>query len=243
MPEVKTYHRPRRIEEVLKALVQKGRSAAILAGGTGLVPSLDDDVTDLIDLQSLGLDQIEISQDRATVGAMTRLRSIVENDALPAVIRRAAKYEGPNTLRNAATIGGSIVGGDYESELCAALLAFEAMVTVQTPGESCELPFEEFLASVFEDGVVTNVSFGLSGAAAHERVARTPADKPIVAVVGRRDGGGDIRLAFCGLAERPVLLTRAELQEVVPPADFRGSSAYRKAVAIVLADRVTRALA
>lgn len=243
MTEVKTYHRPRLIEDVLKVLVQKGRSAAILAGGTGLVPELDDDVTDLIDLQSLGLDQVKISQDRATVGAMTRLCSIVENDALPAIVRQAAKNEGPNTLRNAATIGGSIVGGDCESELCAALLAFEAKVTVQTAGESLELPLEGFMAGVYEDGVITEVSFALSGAAAHERVARTPADRAIVAVVGRRDVGGEIKLAFCGLADRPVLLTLAELQEVVPPADFRGSSEYRKAAAIVLVDRVTRALA
>lgn len=243
MPNVKTYHRPRSVEEALKVLVQKGRSAAILAGGTGLVPNLDDETTDLIDLQSLGLGQIEFSDQRATVGAMLRLRSIVENEELPAVVRRAAEYEGPNTLRNAATVGGSVVFADGESEFCAALLAFDAKVTVQTAGDSCELPLEEFMTSAFPDGIVTQVSFALDGAATHERVARTPADKPIVAVIGRRNAEGAIRLAFCGLADRPVLLTSAELGEVVPPADFRGSSDYRRAVAIVLAERVIQALA
>jgi CO/xanthine dehydrogenase FAD-binding subunit len=243
MPNVKSYHRPRDVEEALKLLVQHGETAAILAGGTGLVPELDDEAADLIDLQFLGLEQIEFSEQRVTVGAMVPLRSIVENESLPAVIRRAARYEGPNTLRNAATVGGTIVGGDCESEFLAALLAFEATVTVQTPGDSCGLALEEFMVSDFPDGIITEVSFALGGPAAHERVARTPTDKAIVAVIGRRNAVGDIRLAFCGLTNRPVLLTLSELREVVPPADFRGSSQYRRAVAMVLAERVRQALA
>lgn len=242
MPNVKQYHRPSSVEDALKVLVQKGRSAAILAGGTGLVPNLDDDVTDVIDLQSLGLDRVELSGDRAAVGAMTRLQDIVDNKTLPPVIRGAARSEGPNTLRNAATVGGVLVGGDCESEFCAALLAFEAMVTVQTAGESFRLPLEEFMVSVFQDGIITEVSFALGGAAAHERVARTPADSPIVAVIGRRNVEGEVLLAFCGVADRPVLLSQSELKELVPPADFRGSSEYRRAAAITLADRVTQAL-
>ena len=106
MANVKSYHRPRNVDEALKLLVQKGRSATILAGGTGLVPNLGDESKDVIDLQSSGLEQIEFSDGRVTVGAMMRLRSIVENEALPGVLRQAARFEGPNTLRNAATASG-----------------------------------------------------------------------------------------------------------------------------------------
>lgn len=243
MPRVKTYHRPQSMEEALKLLVQKGQSAAILAGGTGIVPTLDDDVTDLIDLQSLGLERVEFSADRATVGAMTRLQRIVEDEAMPTVLRRAARNEGPNTLRNAATVVGTLIGGDWESEFYAAMLAYEATMVVQTAGDVCELPLEEFEPSDFPDGIVTEVSFALGGEAALERVARTPADSPIVAVIGRRDAAGTVRLAFCGIAEKPVLLTDGELAEFVPPGDFRGSPDYRRAVATVLAERVSRALA
>jgi probable selenate reductase FAD-binding subunit len=242
MPDVKTYHRPKSIDEALKLLVQKGQSAAILAGGTGLVPELDDDVTDLIDLQSLGLKQVEFTEDRVTVGSMTRLQTIVDNDVMPAAVRGAAKMEGPNTLRNAATVGGALVGGNWESEFCAALLAFDARVTVKTAGELCEISLEEFVANEYPDGIVTQVSFALDGTAAYERVARTPADSPIVAVIGRRDAAGEIKLAFCGVADRPVLLSGEEVQTLNPPGDFRGSPEYRRAVAGVLADRVTRAL-
>ena len=242
MPDVKTYHRPQSVEEALRLLVQKGQAGAILAGGTGLLSRLDDDVTDIIDLQAAGLDRFDISEDRVTVGSMTRLQMIVENEAVPMVVRDAARNEGPNTLRHAATVGGALVGGDWESELCAALLAFDAKVTVQTAGELCEVDLEEFVANEYPDGIVIRVSFARDGVAAYERVARTPADSPIVAVVGRRDANGVVKLAFCGVAERPVLLTPGELETLDPPGDFRGSAVYRRTVAGVLAQRVTLAL-
>ena len=242
MAEAKSYHRPESVEDALRLLVQKGQAGAILAGGTGLVPRLDDDATDIIDLQAAGLDQIEVTEDRIILGAMTRLQAIVENDAIPVVVQGAARYEGPNTLRNAATVGGVLVGGDWESELCAALLAYDGVVTVQTAGDLCEVPLGEFVASEFPDGIVTQVVFARGGAAMHERVARTPADKPIVAVIGRVDSAGTLKLAFCGVAERPVLLSPEEIETLNPPADFRGSAEYRRSVAKVLAERVAKAL-
>jgi CO/xanthine dehydrogenase FAD-binding subunit len=238
MPDVKTYHRPQNVEEALILLVQKGQSARILAGGTRLVPVIDDEITDLIDLQSLGMDHMEFSGDHLTVGAMTRLQAIIENEKIPSVVREATKLEGPNTLRNAATVGGTLVCGDWQSEFYAAMLAFDAKVTIKTAGDSCDVRLEEFEASEFPDGIMTKISFATDGKAAHERVARTPADKPIVAVIGRRDATGAIKMAYCGVAEKPCLLTMGELQSIVPPGDFRGSPDYRKAVAAILAQRI-----
>ena len=242
MPEVKSYHRPASVEEALRLLVQKGKAGAILAGGTRLVPELEDDVTDIIDLQAVGLDRIEITKDQIVLGVMTRLQAIVENESIPTVVRGAARREGPNTLRNAATVGGVLVGSDWESEFCAAMLAYGGVLTVQTAGDICEVPLEEFEASEYADGIVTRVAFARGGAAAHERVARTPADSPIVAVIGRVDEQGRLRLAFCGVAERPILLLPDETGMLNPPGDFRGSLEYRRAMASTLAERVIRAL-
>jgi CO/xanthine dehydrogenase FAD-binding subunit len=242
MPVIERYHRPQDIEEALGLIMQKSRSAAILAGGTALVPRLDDDVLDVIDLQSLALDQVDISTDRVIIGAMTRLQRIVAHEAIPSVVRQAAKLEGPNTLRNAATVGGTLIQCDWTSELYAALLAFDAEVTVQTAGDLFEIALQDFDADDFPDGIVIKISFATNGAVAHERLARTPADSPIVATIGRRDPEGEIRLAFCGVAEKPLLLTLDELQSLIPPGDFRGSSEYRRAMATVLARRVIKAL-
>lgn len=242
MPDPKTYHRPADIEEVLRLLVQKGESGVILAGGAGLVARLDDDVTDIIDLQAAGLDGVEVNEKRITLGAMTRLQSIIENEDVPVAVRNAARYEGPNTLRNTATIGGVVVSADWESELFATLLVHDAQVTVQTPGEVCDVALGDFDPAEYPDGIVTRVTIEGDGFAARERVARTPADRPIVAVVGRIDGSEMMRMAFCGVAARPVLLSLDELEALDPPGDFRGSPAYRREMAIILADRVIESL-
>jgi CO/xanthine dehydrogenase FAD-binding subunit len=242
MPDMQTYHRPGTLGEALELLAEKGRKAVILAGGTALVPNLDAEVPEVIDLQAVDLTQIEFSGDQAIVGAMVRLNRIAEDEAFPEVIRRAARYEGPNTLRNAATVGGTVVDSDWESELCAAFLAYEATVTVQTAGGQQEVALEAFKIGDYPGGIVIQISLALGGAAALERVARTPADRPIVSVIGRRDAQGQTRLSFCGVADRPVLLTMADLPGLAPPADCRGSTAYRQSVAITLAERVVRAL-
>ena len=69
-----------------------------------------------------------------------------------------------------------------------------------------------------------------------------PADSPIVAVIGRADPKGTIKLAFCGVADRPVLLSPEEIETLDPPGDFRGSAEYRRSVARVLANRVVQTL-
>jgi CO/xanthine dehydrogenase FAD-binding subunit len=243
MVEPKTYHRPESVDEALRLLVQTGQSGALLAGGTKLVARLNDEVTDVIDLQATGLGGIDVTQDWATIGAMTRLQHVVENQDLPLAVRETARAEGPNTLRNAATVGGTVATADWESELFAALLLYDAQVTVQTAGETCDVALADFAAAEYPDGIVTQVSITLDGLAVRERVARTPADRPIVAVLGRIDAAGKIKLAFCGLADRPVLLSTDELPSMEPPADFRGSTAYRREMAIKLAERVKQALA
>lgn len=207
---------------------------------------MDDLVEEAIDLQATELDQITYSQNRLTLGAMVRLQTIVEEEQAPQLLGETAKREGPNTLRHAATIGGLIAGADWESELLAALLVLEAQVTVQTVAGSQTIALSHFLRNVpanLKGGLVTAVSMATTGKIAGDRVARTPADRPIVAAIGRLDDRGQIHLAFCGVAQTPLLLDPTRLESSLnPPGDFRGSSAYRRQVALTLARRVLATL-
>jgi hypothetical protein len=58
--------------------------------------------------------------------------------------------------------------------------------------------------------------------------------------VARRDPGGNVLVAFAGVATAPVLAESTE--ELVPPDDFRGSSVYRKSLAEILGQRVREAV-
>lgn len=232
------YHRPTTLEDALRLLAEPG--AVVLAGGTTLVARLADAYRAAVDLQALGLDKIAVGEQRMTVGATATLRALVDHPATPALIRQCARREGPNTFRNAGTIGGVAAVASRESELYAALLVHEADVAVATRSGHEQRPLDGLVLP--PGAIITAVSFSLDGKTAVERVARTPADAPIVAAVVRRTPDGRTLLALTGVGVRPLLISPADLAELEPPADFRGSSVYRKEMGRVLSERVLRTL-
>jgi len=169
-----------------------------------------------------------------------RLQDLIDNASIPELVRQMAIREGPNTFRHVGTVGGVVALADWESELYASLLLFAAEVIVQSTAGEQTFP----LAGSWQlaaGELITAVTIQTGGPTTAERVARTPADKPIVAVLGRQTEAG-ITVAACGLAAHPILLAKSDLDNLQPPADFRGSSAYRLAMARVLVDRVRHRL-
>lgn len=248
MPQ--TYHRPTTLEDALELLSRQGVHTAVLAGGTRLnarlnLRELSPVPDELVDLQAIGLDEVSHGDNRLSLGAMVRIQTIVEDDGAPPLLRDMARREGPNTFRNAGTIGGAIVSANPESELLAALLIYDAEVTLRTTAGAHTMPLADFLADVrthLHHAILTGVALETGGPTAHDRVARTPEDSPIVAAVARRQSNGSALLALCGVAATPILAGPGDIAALNPPADFRGSSAYRKEMARVLARRVLNEL-
>jgi probable selenate reductase FAD-binding subunit len=244
MAQLKAYHRPSSLAEALQLLARPQVSTAIVAGGTYLNARLDETVEEVVDLQAIGLDQVGQVGDRLALGAMVRIQTLVDDDRVPALVRELAHREGPNTFRHQGTIGGVVASADPENELLAALLVYEAELEVQDSAVARRVPLADLLADMpasLGGGLITAVSLVTTGQGAAERVARTPADRPIVAAVGRLDAQGQLRLALCGVAKTPILVEpnldqlKARLN---PPGDFRGSPAYRQQMAAVLSRRV-----
>lgn len=229
---IETYHRPATLAEALSLLDSAG--TAVLAGGTSLIASAGP--TAVVDLQELGLDSITLDGGRVWVGAMVRLRNLVESDLLPAILRDLARREAPNTIRNAATVGGTIVLADPESELIAGLLVHDAELTLVAADSTRSFAVGDYLHDR-PSGIITQISMESGGSAAAARTGRTPADRPIVAAVARRGDGGGVRLALTGVASTPLLVDPADVDDLVPPSDFRGSTDYRGHLARVLAAR------
>ncbi len=238
---LQAYHRPESLEAALSLLDRPQTRVAVIAGGTYITPHLDRDVDEIIDLQQVGLDEVQHTETTLTLGAMVRLQTIVDDEDTPALLRETAHSAGPNTFRNQGTIGGTIVAAHPDSELLAALLVFQAQVTITSKSGERQVALSDFLADVrgaLDGGLVTAVSLVKSGKTARARVARTPVDDPIVAAIARRDGEGNQYLALCGIAATPVLTDPGQLDKLTPPGDFRGSSEYRKEMAKVLTGRV-----
>ncbi len=240
MPQLKAYHRPTSPTEALQLLARSGVRTALIGGGTTAVPHLKE-IDEVVDLQAAGLAEMSYSGHTLTLGAMVRLQSLVEGESIPDLLRETAHREGPNTVRHSATLGGVVVNANSDSELLAALLVFEAVVKVQTVKETRAIPLADFLANApaaLNGGLITAITLVTSGKTASARVGRTPADDPIVAAVARRDTER-LWLALCGVAPTPILVDPQQIEAGLnPPDDFRGSSEYRRQMAVVLARRV-----
>lgn len=242
MASIREYHRPAGINEAIALLSREDTVSLALGGGTVVNATSHDAPVDVVDLQALGLDAISVADDTVRMGATARLQDVVDADGVPALVREAARREAPNTLRNAATIGGAAAHADFESGLVAALLIFDASVEmVEADG-----PFTSSLDEVVAGGVapgalITAVVIARHGEASWAGTGRTPADTPIVAAYGRVHNGA-VRLALTGVAPTPVLVEPGGVSALEPPSDFRGSTAYRRTLAEVLSSRVLTAL-
>jgi carbon-monoxide dehydrogenase medium subunit len=266
MPQKPTaFYRPKSLDEALNYLHRP--DTVPLAGGTALLATEEGITSAVVDLQDVGLDTLAWEDDGRLLrlGAMVRLfelddflAPLADLQGAAALLTDAIRRAGPNTYRNAATLGGITASRLPDSELLAALLALDATVSLRLPA-----PETIGLAAYLVDdnrlpGLITEFAvFWPSGKGAAERVARTPADYPIVSVAGWRPDGGAIRLAATGLGPRPFHLVEAEAavaggvnqasiaaaseaarRAAHHPGDFRGDAAYRAKMAAVLTRRV-----
>jgi CO/xanthine dehydrogenase FAD-binding subunit len=237
---ISEYHRPATLEEALALLGRTEVKSAPLGGGTALNGLPEDEPEAVVDLQSLGLDSTSEEEDTLTIGAMTTLNGLTEDDSVPAMLRELSHREAPNTIRNAATIGGTIGAGSPESGLLAGLLAYNARVTVVNQTGSSQVSLGNLFAdpSHLDSGIITSVSVPTGGAGAYEHTARTPADIPIVLIAGHAVGSGSTQLAATGVGETPIIIDPGQIGALEPQPDFRGSADYRRHLADVLSQRV-----
>ena len=131
------YYRPESMDQALKYLSLPDTTP--LAGGTELLAQEAGVSLAVVDLQDLGINQIESAGDRLRIGAMVTLSGLSEyiekeqgTAAATPLLRKAIQQAGPNTYRNAATLGGVIASRLPDSELLAAMLVLDAVLTLQT---------------------------------------------------------------------------------------------------------------
>jgi CO/xanthine dehydrogenase FAD-binding subunit len=236
MPILHQILRPATLSEAVALMEMHGDQAALLAGGADLIGALSSrarpEVEVVIDLGNLRLSGLHASDTHLTIGATATLTDILENETARALagglLRRTARSEGPLNYRNAATAGGIIAGAATDSAFYAALLALGA--NISTTASAHPKPLAT-LSKV--EGIITAVHLPLTNArSGFACVARTPADRPIVAAVAVVADDAT-RVALCGMAHRPIL----EGIDAPPYADFRGSADYRQAMAAILRER------
>ncbi|NLE52547.1 MAG: hypothetical protein GX613_14195 [Chloroflexi bacterium] len=265
---LKTIHEPQTLDEALQRLAEPG--VYPLYGGVALQRSSNQAVEAVIKLDRLGLDRVEESDDALTFGSMLSLEQVrtacleyADNATTLRALAETIRADQPETLRHTMALGDLLVERDPQSLTLALLLALGA--TIRRVDKAMHLTVSSWL-SAEEDlarCLIADISVPFGAAQAGvgiEKVARTPADAPIVAAVAYIELSEDDRpaysaLALVGVAERAIRQKEAEraLEEtgdveqalsalaVDPPSDHWGSAEYRAEMARVTARRALMA--
>ncbi len=220
------YVRPETLEDAIAALSGAGGGAAVLAGGTDLVPWLRDRVAKpslVVDLKGVpGLDGVDMADGVLSLGALVTFADLIDSDLvsdeLP-VLCEMARVMGSTGVRNRATLAGNICSAVPSCDSGPVLLVCNATVSVAGPTGARDVPISEW----FEGPKKTVLGSG-------EIVTRIAAPVPAGGhgasyVKLRRNRGEDIaqagvaamalpdrsyRVAFGAVAPTPVRAPRIE---------------------------------
>jgi CO/xanthine dehydrogenase FAD-binding subunit len=254
------YHCPASLDEALALLGRTSPATRPLAGGTGL-RACEKRPAAVVDLAQLSLSGIQASDTVWRIGATTTLEAIAAAAELPTSAREAARRHAPRNIRQRATIGGVVAGGN-SGPLLAGLLALDARLAIEPGG--LLVPLAVYLQGYDKPGhLIVAVEaprvrdFGFSD------IRRAPMDDPIMVIaVGAERTGAELRnvVAAGAGADQPAFLLpgAAQLLAAAPEADLatlaavtpdlpwrtdgRASAEYRIAMTPLLLQRAVSAL-
>lgn len=153
-----SYLRPSSLHEVFQAMEDnKDKQTKLVAGCTDFMPrvSLERDRIPsgpqpdllIVDLTSLGMDQVEEDADEVRIGACCTFTALAEHAVIqkefPALVQAIQEIAGL-TIRNVATIGGNIVNASPAADSVPALVALGATFCIAGPNGARECKAEDF---------------------------------------------------------------------------------------------------
>jgi CO/xanthine dehydrogenase FAD-binding subunit len=215
---------PESLDAARAALADEARP---LAGGTYLMPRLNDHATPptrLVSLRRVGLDGITVSGDGVSIGATTTLARI-EDDARLAVLHPCIRSIAARPVRTLATVAGNLFVRQPYGDLAVALLALGADVEIRGAAGARTLPLDRMLsAGLAADELVTGVRFDRPAVFRYHKAGRRRFNSAsivtVAAVLTVADGVvHDARIALGGLAPRPLRCEPAERALVGRPLD------------------------
>ena len=228
-PPLFRYEAPRTLRDAV-AVLASDPDAMVLAGGQSLVPAMNFRVAMpslLVDIQHVeGLKGLAIDGDGIVIKAMTRHREL-ELDAevrrVNPLIAETMQHVAHVPIRNRGTVVGSLCHADPSAEMPLLFVLLNGTMVATGPAGTRQIAAADFFQSFLttsrrQDEIVVEARLPVlpDGAGfAFDEVTRRHGDYALVGVgcVLSLDGGGrvqNIRLAACGISDRPVRLKAAE---------------------------------
>lgn len=225
------YYRPLHRGEFYNLMGLHGAHAAVLAGGTSLIPQMrngDKTPKVLVDIGELNeLAGISLEGERIAIGAATTISKIAGDPIVLEhcpILAKAAKEIGNFLTRNRATLGGNLADASPCADTAPPLLALEAEVHISdSRGQERVIPMEKFFAGyrltqLFRDEVITRITIpkpGRGSKGGHTKLGLRKAAAICVASVAlmvEKENGliRKARIAFGSVAPQPVRAYRLE---------------------------------
>jgi carbon-monoxide dehydrogenase medium subunit len=239
------YHRPESPADVSAILAEHGDGAAVLGGGTWLLPLMNrgERTHDhVIDLKGLGAAPIARVGEGFELAATATYEDVLADAglcaAVPALARMTAGVTGGRQLRNQATLVGSACFQNPSSEVPAAFAALGAVLHLHGPGGVRDVPAAEF----FEDAFATSLRDGefVTGAfiparglrAGYVKVKIADGGWPVATAVALRDATtGETTVTVGAVEPCPLKIDITDLWE--------GGGVRRDALGARVAEKIT----
>ena len=231
---IRAYLKPEDLHQAYERLVST-KGATVMAGGMFL--RLQKRMFPLmIDLSDMGLEGIVEKDDRFEIGAMTPLRTIENDMRLPDALRVAMRQIAGISLRNMATVGGSVMGKYPFSDVITPLLALDAKLHFHTHGEMTLVAFME--AERVKQDILTKITIQKPESSAFKTFKTVYVDFSLLnlAVVKKADQMFTVAIgARPGHAKQVMVEGLEEIDAILEAFEFgsniRASGEYRRAIA------------
>jgi len=236
------YFRPATVNEAVSLLQNTSKHLKPMGGGTSLSHKKGEQFG-AVDLQNIGLDQIELSDQKIKAGAMVRLSAFLGHPGVQPEIQRGILIDTTGNIRNAATLGGWMISSDGRSVFTTLLLALDASLTWEPGAKRVQMGNWLPMRRLESPGVlISEASWWAQPYIVFEYVARSPKDRPLL-IEWR---SGRTRIALGGYGEAPIIAMDGPEEGGVDAAsrdayydaeDQWASALYRREVASKLALR------
>ncbi|HEY7942288.1 MAG TPA: FAD binding domain-containing protein [Candidatus Limnocylindrales bacterium] len=220
---VREYLMPRSVPEAIGLLERHGPELLVMAGGTVVMPLINDGISlpeRVMSLRHAGLDRLERRGDGLAVGAAVTLSQLLAQDAVP-LLSEAARHTASWSIRNMGTVGGNLFTPPPGGDVAVALLALDAHVRVAGPRGERVLPLAHFFTGFMTNALAPDellVEITVPRAAREtaflkfgRKHSNTPAVVTVAVAVERRDGRvGTARIALGAAGPHAIRAASAE---------------------------------
>ncbi len=138
------FRRPGNLQEACAILAELGPQGMALAGATSLVFMGANEERVAVDINRIGLADIQRVNGSFRIGALARIADLQAHEADGWVLKRVAVHLASQQIRNMSTLGGNITRVFPWADFPVALLALDATVVVSNGSAERNIPAREF---------------------------------------------------------------------------------------------------